>query len=480
MTKKKAMRADSLVVNACLTIPWADFTKALHACWEQSTALANWCARELDRRDVVRLPGMKKLPPMPKIPDTPKPDDWVGPKTKGNVLRDLYGLAAVTFRTDRGFWAGSLNSVASLTKRVKDKYTNDRPKVIWGGKQTSARYRYPYPFPVHPDCWNALIRDGKPVLRLKLPTLGWLELSLRGGPEFGRQLANFRRVASGEAKKSQLLITRQRTSASCHRRTAEAKEPGGGDRTHYRVMVKLITQQPAREAPGGRILTLCTDPAALWVAELDGRKAWVLNADHVKRALDWQAAHEVRRQRWAEDTKAERRCSSRKRKQFQVSRDRCCDKHSRRMKSWCQESASHLARFAARQRVGLVEYQDDENKSGLPGMPWHRLKTDLANALAGYGIALVCASEKGGEVPPLEEAIPLEGEEACLRAMEQSERAGRRLSAARSRSGSHPAVCRPSGTSPTSASPTPLTSSRATSGSGKRTPPSAASAKRGR
>jgi hypothetical protein len=390
---QRTIRAASLVVQSCLNLPWKDFTDLMHQCWEQSTALANWGARELDRRDVVRLPNMKKLPPMPAFPKTRKGAKW---------LKGLYGLASVSFNFEGGFWKGAAQCASSLLRAVERKYRKERYQIVWGGQRFSARYRYPYPYPVHANHWNAEMREGRPVLVWKAPGSRTVELQLRGGPEFARQLADFRRVATGEAKKCQLLLLRQRASEGCHRRTTQERVPGGGERTHYRIMAKLIVEAPVQSPRGERVLTLCTDPAALWVAELDGRQAWVLNADHVKRACDWQELHRVRRQRWAQDCKAERRGDPRRRKQFQGSRERACSKHERRMKSWCQEAASSLARFAQRQRVGLVAYLDVD-QSFLPGFPWSQLKSCLANALAGYGIAL----QTSGSVP--EEVVTEEG-----------------------------------------------------------------------
>jgi len=496
------VRAVSLPVNTCLTMPWGDFCKALHACWEQSTALANWCARELDRRDAVRLPGMgpRDMPPPPKIPDTKKPKDWKGPKTKGNVLRGLYGLAAVALRTDRGFWAGNLGGVASLTRAVQRKYVQDRPAAIWHGERRSARYRYPYPYGVPAKDWDAEMRDGKPVVVLKLPGVeGKVELQLRGGPEFARGLRDFRWVAGcpcpacAEVKakgderptcrKKQLLITRQRASEGCHRRTDSERPPGGAARVSYRIMVKLIVDGPETQKHGDRVLTLCTDPAALWVAGLDGRRAWVLNADHIKRACDWQERHRVRRQRWAEDCKAERRASRRKRRQFQDRRDKACEKQARRMKSWCQESAAHLARFAARQRVGCVLYSDGD-KGFLPGFPWHLLKTCLASALAGHGISLFSTSDE--EEKALRDAVscdqslaPNHEDTQCLRLLKLHEMAQRRLLAAAARPSTtpNPRVSVPRATSRATRSGTPSTSSAGGKVSRRRTPRSAPSAK---
>lgn len=369
------IRAVSLPVNSCLDLPWADFCKRLHACLEQSTALANWTARELDRRDVVRLPGVKKLPSMPAIPRTRKGGKW---------LRGLYGLASVQFDFCGGFWKGAAICASSIIRAVERKYRKERKAIVWEGRRLPARYRYPVPFPVHANCWDGEFRDGRPVLTVRLPG-GPVELSLRGGPEFARQLADFRRVVKGEAKKCQLLLTFL-SSGGSHRQTTDAKG------SSYRIMVKLIVDVPEHETSGGRVLALATDPAALWVAELDGRRAWVLNADHVKRACDWQESHRVRLQRWAEDTKAERRGSPRKRKQFEASRQRCCLKHARRLKTWCQQSAAHLTQFAVRQRVGTVAYSDLAREY-LPGFPWHLLKSCLQNALAAVGVELVAVPE---------------------------------------------------------------------------------------
>ena len=383
-------RADSFAVNSCLTMPWKDFCKLLHEAWGQSTSLANWAARELDRRDVVRLPNMKKLPKMPSIPQTRK-----GRKR----LKGLYGLASVQFDFAAGWWKGTAICASSILRAVERKYRRERYKIVWGGERTSARYRYPAPFPVHANCWSAEFRSGVPIITVRIGSHD-VELRLRGGPEFGRQLANLRRVVSGEAKQCQLLISRQRSDGG-HRRTIEERKPGGGDRVSYRIMVKIVTHQPDRVVTGDRVLTLATDPNSLWVAELDGRQAWVLNADHVKRACDWQAVHASRRQRWAQDAKAERRASRRRRAQFQSSRDRCCEKHARRMKSWCQECAAHLAKFAVRQRVSTVAYMDAD-KSFMPAFPWAQLKLALANALSGEGIELVASPDAKAESAELE------------------------------------------------------------------------------
>ena len=295
------------------------------------------------------------------------------------------------------YWEGAMGAASSVLQMVVKRYNKNRFHILWMRDQRPCEYCYPFPYAVEKKNWQASIVNGQPTLTISFPSgvrgkPDNVVIVLRNGPEFARQLADFRRLVSGKAAKHQLLITRQRASDGCHRRTTSEKEPGGGNRVSYRIMVKMIVAVDVPKKTSDRVLTLITDPQALWVAELDGRRAWVLNADHIRRAVEWQQTHAARRQRWAEDCKAERRCSPRKRRQFQESRDRCCSKHERRMHSWCQEAAAHLANFCVRQHVDHVLYRDI-GTSWLPGVPRHKLNAALANALAQKGIALDCHSD---------------------------------------------------------------------------------------
>jgi hypothetical protein len=347
-------------------------------CWAESTALANWTARELDRRDVVRLPGDSKLPPMPEIKPTRK---------GGKVRKGLYGAASLLFEFAGGHWKGAAICASSIIRAVERKYRSERKAIVWSGERAPARFRYPYPYPVHATCWEAEYRGGKPVLLVKLPGVeGKVEIRLRGGAEFGRQLADFRRVVSGEAKKCQLLITAQR-SGSCHRRTTEDKVPGGGQGRLSRITVKLVVDVPAAEARGGRVLTLCTDPDALWVAELDGRRAWLVNADHVQRAAAFEDGYKRRLQRQAEDRKAEGRASKRRKRQAKDRLGALAVKFARRRKSWVQETVSHLVKFCKRQGVAAVLYRDVAH--GNVPLPWlFALNERLKQCCEAEGIRL--------------------------------------------------------------------------------------------
>lgn len=367
---KTQARAIALPVNSCLSHEWKEFTTALHACWQESTALANWAARELSRIDPVRLPSMKTWK------DVPKPKLY------------LYGLAAKVFKLKTGFWSGCCVSASSLLRDVERRHQQSRYKVIWLRAQKFPEYEYPYPFPIHNAAWSAEWDNG-PVIACNLPTLGKVKLRLRAGQEFGRQLAEFKRIVSGDCKRSQLIFTRQR-SYSSHRGTTTERE--NGERSHHRIMVRMVTLRDVEQRNNDRVLTLTTDPNAFWIAELDGRQAWVLNADHMKRAFDWLGKHQTKLQRMSQDRKAERRLGI-NREQLNANLERACLKHQRRINSWLHQTAAHLAGFAVRQKVGHVLYLDVE-QGFIEKFPWHRLKTLLSEKLAAAGIVLDCASDK--------------------------------------------------------------------------------------
>ena len=354
----------------------------LRECWKQATMLANWCVMELARHDVTRMGKMAKLPPYPYE------------KLHGRKLKGLYGRASESFRMKSGWWAGACISAATVCREVERAYHQDRFAVLWQCKQALRLYRYPYPWPIHAQSWKAAglgEHDGKPWVEVVLPG-GKARLQLRGGPEFGRQMGLFRQVVKGELPRLALVIREQPANRGCHRPGVESREAGGGARQFSRVMVKMVAKLPVKEKPGERVLTLCTDPNAFWVAELDGRQAWVLNNDHMRRAFEWQAVHAARLLRLAQDAKAERRLNPEALDALNDSRRRCCDKHHRRLSSWLHETAAHLVGFAARQKVGRVLYRDV--KTGfIPSFPWHRLKTLLKDKLTAAGIVLDCASD---------------------------------------------------------------------------------------
>ncbi len=410
--------------------------ETIRQCWHEATCLANWCVVQLVRHDVVRLPGMAKLPPMPKI--------------NGKRLKGLYGLASETFGFTRpgSWWAGACISASTICRDVETKYRNERLNVVWHRKQAPCTYRYPYPWPVHAQAWRAarLDRNDRPCVEIVLPSQefalpdGGVGLRLRGGAEFGRQMALFRQVAEGRLPRLQLVIREQRCSSSCHRPRLMGREDS-------RVMVKMVAHVSARKRPGTRPLVLLTDPHAFWVAELDDKRAWVLNNDHFRRGLARHSRYLRRLDRIAQDGKAERRIQNQR---FDAAQQRIEDmarKDRRRLDSWTHESAAHLVGYAQRQRVGEVLYLDGD-RGFLPDWPWHVLHQKLADKCAAAGIDFYSETQlrlSGGVSidTDSQDIRPAEDDDKWQRIARLREMATRRLVAARKRTTSHPDVCAP-------------------------------------
>jgi len=387
MEETAIVRAGSLPIARPLNAGWDVLDPLLRACWDHAGQLANWALTELYTHDVRPIAGSDWIPPYPGL--------------------YLYGHAREYYES-WGWWAGAYAQANCVLRSAEDAYKRQRLAVL-RGLISLRTMRLPQPFPLHNQTWEPCLRDGRPVVSLSLPG-GRVEVELRGGApgdqkEFARHLALFRALVAGEAKKCQLLITGQRCSKGCHRAALAYKEPGGGQTYYVRPLVKFVVRMPARPAEGGRVLTLCTDPEAFWVAELDGRRAWVLNNDHVRGAVARHAGHKARLRRLGQDAKAERRLNHSQLRRLRERVEKLCHRHNHWLKTWLQQTAADLAGFAARQRVGEVAYSDAV-RDFVPEFPWHRLKTALAGALAGAGITLHDLNVPRGGDPD----VPREGE----------------------------------------------------------------------
>lgn len=377
--KLYCLRAVSLPV-ASTGQEWKDFAPVVVRLWRQSTALANWAAQELLRRDVRRVPSMERLPPMAPV--------------------DLYNLGlterggATPAYPDFADWRGMKQGANCVLRGARADYIKSRLAVLWHGSERPLLYRFPFPFPIDADAWRISFgeRDGAPTFTTNLCGKR-RELRLRCGSEFCRQIAALRQIATGEGFPGEAALYGVPCSSGRHRGNLRLRTPGGRAGDEIVLMVKIAAWLPRREATGGRTLLVRTDPNALWVAELDGRQAWVLNEDHVRRLLAWQNEWACRRQRLSQDCKAERRLR-RPRHLAWIGEDieRRAQKNRDRLRSWCQESAAALAGYARRQGVGVVIY-DDTNRQYLPSLPWHNLRTALASRLEADGIELVVGAD---------------------------------------------------------------------------------------
>ena len=452
----------------------AEGWKLIKECWEHSTLLANWCVQQLIRHDVVVLPGMEKLPKRPNI--DPEDVDEFGKGLYGLAREQGIACANKPCRRVDGahWWHGASQTIASITKMVAEKYDQERWDVLWRRSKSLCTYRYPYPWPVNGQSWKDAGFDeaGKPWVIVTLPG-GQVKITMRGGAEFGRQLALFKDavaefvLAKKEKRKpkvKQLVIRQQPTSNGCHRPTVK-----DGGRT-CRAMCKMVAEVPMREKPGDRTLVLLTDPAAFWVALLDRRPAWIWNGDDYKThmaRLNHHTRHLTRLQRMGEDAKMERRTvltstdrftpeqmnawesmdnedkmiASKNRASRQKPRlERMAEKDRRRLDSWTHETAAHLIGFCIRQKVGEVFYLD-RDKGFMERFPWHQLHSKVADKLTAAGIQFYSESGLGTSPVVGEELRPGDEEDGKWTRVDRlREAAAKKVVKARSRKGSHAKV----------------------------------------
>ncbi|MGE4198626.1 MAG: hypothetical protein AB7G11_16065 [Phycisphaerales bacterium] len=376
-----AVRAVTFSVDHVEGASWGDFQRDLQRCMGAAACLANWVMDELWARDARRDPRVEKQR-MPKFQMI----------TYDHVKRHY------PFWTH---WDGIKGSASSILRAVQRKYGQTRFKTRWMYQDSLSTFRDKLPFPVRAENTKVLYvehvgADGqvsrRPAVQVRLgETLYTIVLS--GGQEYRRQLADFRRIESGECALGEIALYR--------------RKKGAGKESHHQVFVKLVAKLPVIKRATNKTLFLHTDPGAFWVAEQDDRQPWILNADQVarwrarykKKAGETKAGvtpetirrrkqeHEVYLQRIGEDTKFEKRWPKRMRRHINQSRQARCDKYNAKIDTWNHEATAMFAEFASRQGADLVVY-DDVNRSYLPRYAWADLKTKLIHKLHKLGIAV--------------------------------------------------------------------------------------------
>jgi len=361
---KKAKEKGSTVVRA-VTLPvsvplgtdpsgkswtWESFNAAMTNAFRLSTDLANWCVRRLFMIDDS---GSTKTPEAIK--------KWYGYKDANENFPRIAG------------WAGAMASMNIVTRNVQRKYIQDRFSVIIKHDSSLLTYRFPQPFPVHNASWKTGYADGDfPTVRMAIPGVGQVELRLKRRADFGRQLAMFRQLHDGTAKKGEAALYRDKKGV---------------------LLLKMVGHFPKKErTEAANVCFLHTDPNAMLVAEINGRSVTVTNGDHLKRAhkviREMNDRHRVFLQRIGEDKKREVRMDRDQRQNVNKKVEDRCNKQRNRIDTAVKQIAAQVARFLERQKVGLVAY-DDSIKTFLPdGFTWHALKTRITQLFVG---------EMGGE-----------------------------------------------------------------------------------
>ncbi len=415
-------------VVRCVTIPvavpmgtdpagapwtWASFDAAMRDAFRLSTDLANWAVHTLFRRDT---PGAPKTPDAVRVRSETNPDGCY-----------LYGEAGGSFPGWSERVAGATQSAQCVFQAVHKKYLQDRFAIQVRHESALLTYRYPYPFPVHNASWHPEYEHGKSAcVTLAVPGVGRVALALKTRAGFGRQLAMFRQLCDGTAKRGEAALYRDRKEL---------------------LLLKMVGHFPRRErTEAANVCYLHTDPNALLVAEINGRSVAVTNGDHLRRAhaVIRTVADRHRRflQRVGEDKKREVRMDHAQRANLGARVKARCGKQRARIDTAVKQIAAQVARFCERQRVALLAY-DDSVKDYLPdGFPWHALKTRITQLFVG---------EMGGE---LVDGQPLRGvpegkeRQSWLELAKNTAATGRKVLAGANRSGSHPAVTPPTNSPP--------------------------------
>jgi hypothetical protein len=277
-------------------------------------------------------------------------------------------------------------TAAVICQTVRKNWSAERYDVLWTGKRAKRSYSPPMPIPSPQNGFSLIDRDGKLVLRFRLPD-GWIELSLFAGPDAAWRFARLRAALAAEQTLSaELRLTAGR--ASDGRGGLTMNEPA---KALPKLRAKIICRFPATPAAAKRrerLLELRTDPAYLLVGVIGDDDPWILAGDQAK---EWYFAEERRRWRLSLDG-GDRRRRAKRRRGAGTPLVEQQTKYRRRMKSWIQQQAAAVARLCQRRTVTHVTY-DDERREFLPPFAWAELRAALSQALAKIGVEFVASSD---------------------------------------------------------------------------------------
>jgi len=337
---KYILRAITMRVVQPIDATWEELRAALKTMWVETTRAGNYIMTACFAGDVRREPGQVKMPAMPE--------------------RYLYPELRLQFPSLPP------QTISSLERSVKAKYRKVRYKVVWTCAASLPTMRYPTPFPVHNQSWEAQTEANSPVVSVRIGGIK-LRLRLKGGPQFRRQRAAFDAIHRGEAEAGELAIYQR------------GKPP--------KIMVKMVAWLPRKERAKdlSGTLSVRTDKDSLLVAlNTKDEALWRYNADHARR---WIREHRQLLQRFNEDTKFEHRPVP----PFRVRREQAVKKFHDRMDSICHQVAASLEGYAQRNNYAVVRY-DDSLKDYCPDFPWARLRSLTSEKLDAFGIRFEAAS----------------------------------------------------------------------------------------
>lgn len=415
-------RAVTIPVAAPVGLDWKTVDRAISPTLNMAVDLANWLFVEIYLREPRPFPRDGKMPPYPfpagdglyrhafgctkqmkqrvKKGQNPPSEAKVMPK------QDAKFPQASLWRETTNVMGGS---AVLVVRNVERAYKKHRFDILRRAAHDLLRQRS-FPFPFHNKHWRLELTEQGPLFTATIPGHGPMTLRLRQGRDFARQLAMLGKIVNGTAKKGEAAIYRNHKG---------------------RLHVKIVGTFPARlpDEPPINACFLHTDPGALLVAEVNGRKVSITNGDHIRREV---AKHKTFRQRASEDKKPEVRMDRRQRANFNKVINARCRKQHDRVDTAIHQITAQVVRFCERQRVGVVVY-DDHNSEFIPeGFAWYTVGERLADKLRAVGITFLARKD----LKP-EEFDEWRTQPSLVRA---TALAGKRLVETVNRKGSHPSV----------------------------------------
>lgn len=360
---------------------WEELRAALKVVWGLSTTLANIAQTTLYVQDSANIatlgwrPGTgERMPPLPKL--------------------DLYKL---TKPLERG-WVKATAPATGLLRAVQNTYVARRFD-IHTGQETLGNFRYPYPYPVHNSAWKVSWEGEKiPVVSVPLAGRRW-RLRLKSGERMRRQLAGLEKIIAGQAMAGEISIYRVRANQGDHRSGASQSSPGGGPKQYYRVMIKIAAYLPRTVRVKETKMLPVAAKEGVFLQAADG---FTINADH---ARTWVIGHMVRLHRLAEDTKYEKRLPKRRGLSAKAYRRDICRKFRHRMKTFQQQTANSILKYALRNGYAGIDY-DDSVRKFFPSFEWAGFRQILVTVAENLGATVNFVTA----APPPDAPVEEEGE----------------------------------------------------------------------
>lgn len=273
------------------------------------------------------------------------------------------------------------NSLSSLLQRLSGTYSENRFAMHVAGKFSLPSFTRLQPVVIKGGSWKAGFDEhNRPTISVRF---GSREaegirserhlLRLAGGREFARQLADFRKIVSGEATAADMRL--------CPR-FVDGKLKG--------IMARMCLTTSRRER-GERDGEM--------VVEVGGENLLQWNPlppIHLDEARGLVIGHRKRIQRLANDLKHERRSPTKRRESVSDVQGREAAKYDRAMKTFLERLVSHVVQWAGRQNKAAIRWRVSACKS-LPEFPWARLRDMVKIKCDSEGIAFAVEEvETGG------------------------------------------------------------------------------------